>query len=176
MSVKTSTKGRSNRSLTEFACMNLGFFLTGYYQGSGSRSSSNTTVVYKIEKEVQSFEVFLFDQLILRVVLNNWKVFSVQVGFTSFFDHYGQPTATTAERLNGLLDRLGRYQVIPTGVRVFRDETHTLTYLGRGDDKVAVGRDLADLVFIRPNAEQLDIVGTMIEHNFQDALGAEFAS
>jgi hypothetical protein len=161
----TSSSGiRSNRPLTEFACTHLGLFLTGHYEGSGKRTKGNTTVVYEIEKQIQKLRVFLFGEEILSVVLNNWKVFSIRVSFTSFYDHFGQPTTTTSERLNGLLDRLGAYQIIPNGTRVFRDPSQDLAYLGRGENKIAVGQEYADSVYIRPNPDELDIVGALIEH------------
>lgn len=155
---------RSNRPLTEWACTQLGFFLVGHYQGSGVRTQGNTTIKYEVETRTQFLEVFLFNEPILKLILSDWKIASIQVMFTSYYDHFGQPTLTTCERLNGLLDRLGGYQAIPSGVRVFRDESQRLTYLGKGDDKIAVGEGLADVVFIRPNVDVLDIVGDMIIH------------
>lgn len=155
---------RSNRPLTEWACTQLGFFLVGYYQGSGVRTQGNTTIKYEVETRTQFLEIFLFNEPILKLILSDWKIASIQVMFTSYYDHFGQPTLTTCERLNGLLDRLGGYQAIPSGVRVFRDESQHLTYLGKGDDKIAVGEGLADVVFIRPNSDVLDIVGDMIIH------------
>lgn len=161
---------RSNRPLTEFACVHLGLFLTGHYEGSGKRTKGNTTIVYEIEKRLQKLTVFLFEEEIMSIVLNNWKVFSIRVSFTSFYDQFGQPTTTTSERLNGLLDRLGAYRIIPTGTRVFRDPYQDLTYLGRGENKIAVGEDYADSVYIRPNPDELDIVGSLIEHELKEVI------
>jgi hypothetical protein len=158
---------RSNKPLSEFACLHLGFFVTGHYKGSGKRTQGNTTVVYQIEDRNQLFKVFLFDEEVLSILMDDWKFASVRVSFTSFYDKYGQPTLTTCERLNALLDRLGAYQAIPTGVRVFRDHGAKLTYLGRGDDKIAVGEEYATSVFIRPNVDRLDIVGSLVEHDIE---------
>jgi hypothetical protein len=161
----TSSKGiRSNRPLTEFACTHLGLFLTGHYEGSGKRAKGNTTVVYEVEKQLQKLRVFLFGEEILSIVLNNWKVFSICVSFTGFYDHFGRPTTTTSERLNGLLDRLGAYRIITSGTRIFRDPGQDLAYLGRGENKIAVGEEYANSVYIRPGTDELDIVGTLIEH------------
>jgi hypothetical protein len=159
---------RSNRPLTEFACTHLGLFLAGRFRDSGKRSQGNTTVVYSIGSLLQHFTVYLFEQPVLRVSLSVWKPVSVQVAFTSFFDREGRPTLTTCERLNGLLDRLGAYRVIPQGVRVFRNWEDGTACLGKNDDWVAVGRGLAETMFIRPNADQLDIVGTLVEHEIAD--------
>lgn len=159
------TKSRSNRPLTQFACRNLGFFLEGRYQGTGSRSEGNTAVHYEIERSRQRFTVRLFDQAVLIVTCYQWKPISICVSFTSFYDMYGQPTKTTCERLNGLLDELGLRGLLPDGVRVFRDPSFKLTYLGKGDDKIAVGKGLAESVFIRPGSTQLDIVGDLTCHD-----------
>lgn len=158
---------RSNRPLTEFACTHLGLFLTGHYRGSGQRTKGNTTIVYEIERRIQLLKVYLFDEEILSVLLAEWKPVSVRVSFTNFYDRDGQPTTTTIERLNGLLDRLGAYAVLPEGTRVFRDADQGLTYLGRRDDKIAVGEEYAESVFIRPHPTDLDIVGTLLSYEVE---------
>lgn len=151
---------RSNRPLTEFACTHLGLFLTGHYQGSGKRTQANTTATYEIEKQRQLFKVYLFEEEILSVMLSNWKPVSVRVSFTNFYDKNGCPTTTTCERLNGLLDRLGAYCILPKSTRVFRDPNQGLTYLGRGDNKIAVGEKYANSVYIRPDTNELEIIAS----------------
>lgn len=150
---------RSNQIVTEFACAHLGFFLTGSYSGSGTRSKGNTTVMYKTCENLQVFEVFLFNERIFSLRAENWKVATINISFTDFYDHDGNPTKAVIERLNGLLDRLGIYKIIPYGVRVFQDKDARLTYLGSGDNKIAVGEDYARSVAIRPYCEPLHIVG-----------------
>ena len=54
------------------------------------------------------------------------------------YDHNGNPSDTTKERLNGLLNALGWCGVIPTRVRVFFDPEFGLTYYGSGENKVAL--------------------------------------
>lgn len=141
---------RSNRPLTEFACTHLGFFLTGHYEGTGQRSKGNTSIVYDIKEDVQAFKVLLYDEKILEVIMTNWKAQSVKIGFTSCFDGEGKPTTTTIERLNGLLDRLGSYRIIPENIRVFRDPSQGVAYIGSGDNKVAVGEKYTQAVMITP--------------------------
>jgi hypothetical protein len=158
---------RSNRPLTEFACTHLGLFLTGHYRGTGQRVKGNTLVTYEIEKRMQLLKVYLFDEEILSILLAEWKAASVRVSFTNFYDGDGQPTTTTSERLNGLLDRLGAYGILPKGTRVFRDPGEGLTYLGRGDDKVAVGKEYAESIYIRPHSTDLDIVGTELSYEVE---------
>jgi len=157
---------RSNRPVTEFACKHLGYFLTGRYKTSGKRHNISTVLVYEIEKHTQSFKVYLFNEEILSILLTDWKPVSISVGFTDFYDSLGQPSATTLERLNGLLDRLGAYGILPRGTRVFRDHGQKLTYLGKGDNKIAVGRDYAAYVYLRPSVDELDIVGSILTYEF----------
>jgi hypothetical protein len=141
---------RSNRPLTEFACTHLGLFLTGYYDGLGERSKGNTSIQYEVKKDIQVLKVSLYDEEILEVKMSNWKACSVKVSFTSFYDDEGKPTTTTIERLNGLLDRLGSYRIIPEGIRVFRDPSQGVAYIGSGDNKIAVGKKYVTAVMITP--------------------------
>lgn len=160
----TTTAPRSNRPLTQFACRQLEEFILNssqYSDGETKVSEGNTTVWSVSQAGSQYFKVFLFNEEILSVACDNGKPFSVRVSFTSYYDLYGQPTSTTVERLNGLLDRLGALGVLPKGVRLFRDNSghEPLTYIGKGENKSAVGKEIAESVFIRPNSQELDIVG-----------------
>ena len=148
---------RSNRPLTEFACTNLELFLTGYDKDSTQVCNGNTTAIVTIDGSTKTFQVLLYGEEILNVVKVAAEVISLKVAFTDFYDGFGQPTTTVAERLNGLLDRLGIYQVIPKGTRVFRDKLSNMTYLGRGENKIAVGEKFANFVYIRPSIDDLDI-------------------
>lgn len=157
----TENKGpRSNRPLTQWACTNLGLFLMGQYRASGSRRQANTTVEYKITKRTQSFHVCLYDSPILDVFCDDWKVFSIRVSFTDFYDGYGRPTDTVRERLNGLLDRLSAFRLLPGLVRVFKDREFMVAYLGSGDEKVPVGRGYATSVFLKPDPERFVVSQT----------------
>ena len=149
---------RSNRPLTEFGCVRLENFLTASLDANCQFSNGNTTVLAETDGHLKSFRVLLFGEEILEVLLCEQKPASIKVSFTTFYDHFGQPTTTTVERLNGLLDRLGVYGILPTGTRVFRGPCKTMTYLGHGDNKIAVGEDYAHFVYIRPSIDELDIV------------------
>lgn len=154
---------RSNRPLTEFACANLDLFLVGYSKNSQQFSNGNTAVFIEVEKTTAVFRVTLFGEEILNVLKSDGKVVSVKVGFTSFYDRFGQPTNTTAERLNGLLDRLGIYGVLPKKTRVFRDQEQRITYLGKGDNRITVNKGYVNHVYIRPNNTELDIAGSFLD-------------
>lgn len=153
-------KTRSNRPLTEFACSALDDFLAGDTPPvATSTKKGNTTVEIAVNGTRKSFRVLLFDSPILTLIWNGKKYSSIVIGFTKFYDSYGQPSSTTAERLNGLLDRLGIAGILPQGTRVFRDgEWHT-TYFGRGDEKVAVGEELAHWIYVTPDPGKLVISG-----------------
>jgi hypothetical protein len=152
-------KKRSNRSITEFACRHLERFAFDDIQDDYRQvREKNTVVRFVNDGALQVVTVFLFEEEILRLTLNEDRALALTISFTSFLDSYGQPTTTTSERLNGLLDCLGHLGFLPYGVRLFRGE-HNTTYLGRGDEKVAVGRDLYRTVYIRPNRERLIFAG-----------------
>lgn len=155
-------RGRSNRTLTEFACANLWEFLHAELPLETFTESGNTSLhVTSGDKRGQStFVASLYGQPILTVSRNGNSIAKVVTEFTSYFDRFGQPTATTVERLNGLLDCLGESGVIPNGVRVFRDKAWNTTYIGRGDDRIAVGKDLSQAVLITVNHDRLALTAT----------------
>lgn len=152
-------KARSNRPLTQFACEELQDFVLNNVTDGYRLEQKNTAVVATVDGRKRTFVVTLFEEEILRVVLDGLKPISIRIAFTSFFDGYGQPTSTTAERLNGLLDLLGWIGLIPQGVRLFRDQEYRTTYLGKGDDKIAVGQDLYHYVYIKPDRSSLQFAG-----------------
>lgn len=152
-------KRRSNRPLTEFACKFLDDFVLNRNKDSFQSTQKNTTVRVVNDGNVRQFIVLLYDEEIFHLTLASGKPASIKLSFTSFHDGYGQPSSTTAERLNGLLDCLGVLGVIPNGVRVFRDQEYYTTYVGKGDEKVAIGRDLISSVYLKPDKEKLVFAG-----------------
>lgn len=159
----TENKGpRSNRPLTHWACTHLGFFLMQQYQASGSRRQGQTVVEYRITKRTQSFHVLLYGSPILDVFCDDWKVFSIRIGLTDFFDGYGRPTNTVRERLNGLLDRLSSFRLLPGRVRIFKDPEFAVTYLGSGEEKIPVGENYATSVFLKPSPDAFLVTQTSI--------------
>lgn len=149
-------KPRSNRPLTHFACQQLAaFFESTQGPKDNYKAVKGNTGVVRGDSE---FLVTLYGEPILRIVRpGTGQIPSrIEVLLTSTFDGEGKPTRTVRERLNGLLDTLGRLGVIPTGVRLFVDSSYGVSYLGRGDDKIAVGRDFAHSVVINPDHRFLD--------------------
>lgn len=152
-------KKRSNRAITEWACRHLqNFVLNNIGDDYRQLREKNTVVRFVNDGNLQVIVIYLYDEEILRLTLNEDRALALSISFTSFLDSYGQPTTTTSERLNGLLDCLGWLGFLPLGVRLFRGD-HNTTYLGRGDEKVAVGKGLPRTVYIRPSRERLIFAG-----------------
>jgi hypothetical protein len=91
----------------------------------------------------------------MTLVTIDMRPVALRIEFGNRYDVYGNPTNTTRERLNGLLDRLGELGIVPQGVRVFMDRHDDVAYLGKFDDVVAVGKHYAHSVFIEPSPDQL---------------------
>lgn len=150
---------RSNRPLTEFACGFLARFLTGKYLGEGSEQRGNTLVKYRADPTFQELSISIFDDEIFCMSMTEWTPSLITISFGNYYDDYGRPSTTTVERLNGLLNRLAIFRVIPNNVRIFRDPEHRLSYLGRFDEKIAVGKSYARSIDIKPNPGKLILIG-----------------
>lgn len=151
---------RSNRPLTQYACDFLDDFLKGKLD-SCEYSNENTAVKCVVSKSpvttIESFDVYLYGAKILEVVVSDGKAFFVKVSTGNHFTIEGYPKKTTIERLNGLLDELGSHMVLPEGVRIFKDRIENLFYLGKGDNKIAVGKGLATEVILHPDHNEFRV-------------------
>ncbi|MGA1710389.1 MAG: hypothetical protein ACO4CS_03890 [bacterium] len=147
---------RSNKPVTQFACNALEDWLEGTNPGfRGTRE--NTTVDY-ICGRYQYFKVYLWKDEILSIIALNGDIQTIRVSVGNFFAaEDGSPSLTTRERLNGLLDLMSYYQIIPDHVHVFRDKETRICYFGRGDQKIAVGKNYAKTVLIRPDSNVFEI-------------------
>lgn len=160
----TSTKwsnGRSNRPLTQFACDCLEDWLQG--RANNFRKTKNNTTVDSVSGIHDYFKVYLWGEEIISLTGMHGKINSIRVSFGSFFDNDGCPSKTTKERLNGLLEQLGYYRLIPENVRVFKDRETGLNYLGKDKNRVAVGRDYARTLLVKPNADNFQVEITNME-------------
>ena len=153
---QTPRKSRSNRPLTQFAlgCLDLFFGISNY---STNRSRGDTSVRCTIEGNVKKFKTFVFGEQIIEIVMFDDEPVDVSIYVGQTFSPDGGPTDAVVERLNGFLDALGSYAVIPVGVRVFRDRTEEISYLGRNEQKVPVGLLYAHKVSIRTDSEELEM-------------------
>ena len=142
---------RSNRPLTHFACKHLDAFLKDKVEPFED-TLCNTKVKYEIGLRRQhTFTVYLYNTSLLEITLVDEEPIHVAVCVGNLFSNDGHPTKTTIERLNGLLDELGHHGIIANGVRVFKDRIENIFYLGKGDNKIAVGRQYAKNVILRPD-------------------------
>jgi hypothetical protein len=100
-------------------------------------SFSNTSI--EVDEDC-TLTVSIQDNPILRVTRtdDNKDFDKVFVFAGGVYDHDGNPSDTTKERLNGLLNALGWCGVIPPRVRVFFDPEFSLTYFGSGENKIAL--------------------------------------
>ena len=137
---------RSNRQLTQFAVDRVrGHLMQGPIPGTSS--AGNTEVA--VERcghcdRPDHILVKLFGKTIMRIYLsplNNRTPVGVLLNTGDFYDSKGRPSRTTRERLNGLLDFLCTYKVLPEGVRVFLRE----------DGHCCVGKGTACKVFDQSN-------------------------
>lgn len=147
-------KSRSNRPLTQFACGCLDLFMSiNTYRTT--RTRGNTTIKCYKENEVKKFQAFVCDERIMELVTYENEPVRISVCVGDSFDAEGNPNEDIKERLNGLLDALGAYQVLPDGVRLFKDRDEEIFYLGRGDVKVPVGLLYAREVLIQAGVAEL---------------------
>lgn len=128
-------KRRSNRPLTQFACGCLDLFLQ-VDDFETDRSKGNTSVkCYREDNNVRIFQVALDGQKILEAVFFNNTPITVALIFSEQFKSDEHFRSIAIERLNGLLDALSFHEIIPEGVRVFRDRDANAYFIGKDDNK-----------------------------------------
>lgn len=147
-------KSRSNRPLTQFACGCLDLFLSiNTYRTT--RTKGNTTVKCYKDDNVKKFQAFVYDEQILEIITYDNEPVRISVCVGDSFEPDGNPNEDIKERLNGLLDTLGAYKVLPDGVRLFKDKDEDVFYLGRGEVKVPVGFLYAREIVIQAGTDEL---------------------
>ncbi|MFZ9315691.1 MAG: hypothetical protein ACO24P_00070 [Candidatus Nanopelagicaceae bacterium] len=99
--------------------------------------------------------ITVFDRLVMQVVKDAGQIIDIFIFSGFYYDFDGNPTKTTRERLNGLLDALGNKNIIPEGVRVIIDKEYGMCYVARGDEKIALNSHYCDMVGIKPFSERL---------------------
>jgi len=147
-------KSRSNRPLTQFACGCLDLFMS-INTYTTERSRGNTTIKCYKKDKIKKFQAFVYDEQIMEVVTYDDEPVRVSVCVGDSFEADGYPDEDIKERLNGLLDALGAYKVLPDGVRLFRDRDEEIFYLGRGEVKVPVGLLYARDIVIQAGTDEL---------------------
>jgi len=136
---------RSNRPLTQFAVGKIQEYLDLGPRRFQSGSVGNTSVILNQQGDLDILSVFLFDQPIVELYFVDGRFDCLNVSDGNFYDRAGNPSGTTRERLNGILDCLAEMCLIPEGVRVFLTEGRTQCYVGRGQVRAPFGKGYPDL-------------------------------
>jgi hypothetical protein len=150
-------KTRSNRPLTQFACGCLDLFLS-LQAYETNRSRGDTAVKCFSTKRTKRFQVFVREEQIMEIISFEGEPVEVKVSTGGLLDINGESSDSIKERLNGLLHALGYYKVLPTDVRIFRDNTEEIFFIGRGDQKIPVGLLYAHEVTIKADPKVLEMI------------------
>lgn len=136
----TKTKSRSNRYLTQFATDKLVEYLATNKLENKDETQGNTRVFLSSHGDLDLINFYLHGSRICEIAFESNKAIDVLILDGSFYDKDGNPSKTTRERLNGILDVLGYEGIIGEGIRVFIDKEDGLCYLGRGIDCKPLGQ------------------------------------
>lgn len=148
MNITPSIPGsRSNKGVTPQIVRAVVDYIAGTHQTYWSYGNSTVEV-----DEESALTVTIGANPIIKITKKDNNDFDrVYVFAGNYYDSYGNPTNTTKERLNGILDALGYQGVIPNNVRVFFDPDQDRCYFGRFDEKVALNRDYCIMASIEAN-------------------------
>lgn len=147
-------KPRSNRVLTQFACGSLDLFLALPCYRTERRRGDTSIKCYSDGKS-KKYQAFVYGEQIMEVVSFDEEPVAVNICVGQSFEDDGGPSDVVVERLNGLLDALGSYKVLPKGVRVFRDKVEEIFYFGKGEEKIPVGLFYAHNIKVQADPEYL---------------------
>jgi len=145
------SKMRSNKMLTQRATDEV----INYVRRPTPKQVAYQNTSIEVNEDL-NLTVLVFNNPILHVTMTgDGKDFDkVYVYAGGHYDSEGNPSDTTRERLNGLLDALGWCGVIPRGVRVFFDPDHGICYFGSGDQKVVLNNNYNTMASIEANPDQ----------------------
>lgn len=146
---------RSNRPLTQFAISKLREYLSTESRLFTPAQEGNTAVSLTKDCDFDVLTFWLHEERILEVIFDGVAFCGLNVYDGNFYDRAGNPSTTTCERLNGLLDALGDLCLIPEGVRVFKSKDDGHAYIGRGSRRARFGKGQKP-VSIEPNALSLE--------------------
>lgn len=146
---------RSNRRHTQQAVNALHDYVNGNAALRTISGDTTTEVILDCNKKDSGFLVSLFEKPILRISKENNKVSEIFIFSGFYYDRDGNPTRTTRERLNGLLDALGDLALLPQNVRVIIDQEYKIVYVNHMENRVALNKDYCDVVGIIPDKDEL---------------------
>lgn len=131
---------RSNRQLTQFVVDRIRYAIS-----YGADKLNAHSIAGNTEVDVDTCDscprpahlvVKLFGKEIARLYfspVDSKKIAGLMISAGEFFDSKGRPSRTTRERLNGILDALGEFGILPPGVRAFIDKDTETCHVGRDD-------------------------------------------
>jgi len=138
---------RSNSFVTQRVVFALKNYLSG--QLRDSRSYADTTL--EVTEDCLFVNVSNNTVMVVFKEESSKDVSSVMVTSGFYYDTEGNPTKTTRERLNGLLDALGDEEIIPQGVRIYVDKEYGVCYLKHEENKVPIGKHYSKFVHLTPS-------------------------
>ena len=152
--------GRSNRQSNMFSLKMLKEYLANGDVPDCYEKDVSVHVEWK-DDGTKVFQIIDFGQPIFELAET-----SLTINAGARFDDQGRPFNCTMERLNGLLDAAGVYELIPEGVRMFfaKEDKHSPCNIGskvpvekyvpcwQESRKVVIDRDPNVLVFLEPVA------------------------
>lgn len=125
-----------------------------YLDGTQKQSWTFDDTAAYVDTE-SNFVVTLYNNPILKIVSKGKTPEKVCIYSGDYYDKYGNPTCTTRERLNGLLDALGTRKVIPQNVRVYYDQDYSICYVIKQEHKVALNKDYCTMVSLKADPSHL---------------------
>ena len=140
---------RSNRPLTQFAVGKIAEYFDRGPERFQNAAAGNTSVTLNQEGRTHIVGVWLFGQVIVELFFDEGKLDCVALSDGGFYDKAGNPSRTTRERHNGILDYLGGTGLIPEKVRVFlcKDyEQGSRCFVGRDTIREPLGKGYPDAV------------------------------
>jgi hypothetical protein len=151
---------RSNRLHTQQAVYAVKGYLDGLFHSKKEFGNTSVQVLFDAYQKDIGLLVSIHGKPILRLVKNGRAIDAVYVFSGFYYDRDGNPSRTTGERLNGLLDALGELEVIPKRIRLIKDREYNLSFIGQineaGPTKVraVLNQNYSDVVEVTPDPER----------------------
>jgi len=129
---------RANKMVTQRAIDAMARYLNGSWQADQLSDDWECKGTSARLHSDGSLTISLFENPILRLYKEKGIVCRVSVFDGGCYDHQGNPSHLTRERLNGLLDALSAMKYLPDNVKVIYDNEYEICYLARFEQKAAL--------------------------------------
>lgn len=152
-------KRRSNKLHTAAAVKAVEEYLDG--SARSYWKSGNTKVLVDSNSVLT---VSLYENLILELKPTpRDMIYNVIVHGGDFYDNDGNPSRMTQERLNGLFDCLEASQIIPEGIRIYKDKESGVCLLSDKKQKIPFNRNYCHSMAISINSSDPSSLFTTVE-------------